>query len=166
MHKRLEVDLRGVRETADSDDGGGVGQSAIAVQTIEHVGRRASSRPVAKSIERGQGRKNKGQSVEESARTSFPSGQIEDNRQRVNMGTSVERRASDEHHSAALQTLFELAPRHESKAFDLIRRRNSVGNERTRRRLGAGELDTRYDEEREARAIAYGSRSGRNVRRG
>lgn len=159
VHKRLEVDLRGVRETTDYDEAGGVGQSAIAVQTIGHDGKRASSRPTVESIERGQG-------VGESARIPFPRGQIENNRLRANRETSVGRRVSDEQHAAALQTLFELAPRHESKAFDLIRRRNSMDNERPRRRFGPGKRDTRDEEEREAQVITYGSRSGRNGKKG
>lgn len=167
VHKRLEVDLRGVREPPDYDEAERIRESAIGVQTFDKGGQRAPSRQLVAGLARAQS-KGRGQSLENYKRTSYSKDQIQDDTLRAGRAASSGRRDSDECRSgAALRTLFELAPRHGSRTFDLERRRNSVGEERNRRSAGAGERverDKRDDGEGEERTISYKLRCGRKGR--
>lgn len=145
IHKRLEVDLRGIREPPDYEAVEAVGQSAVEVQTLPNTGHHHQrsrdgvnplDREQVKGHIRGQASKRK-----DSAQISYPGGRTREIRgmSASSVPASSSRRGGDRRHTSQVNPLFELAPKHESNAFELLRR-DSSGAGKNRRRVGRGGL--------------------------
>lgn len=119
IHRRLEVDLQGVRETPEYDHGA-TDHREIEIQTLGRAGKRPISRAAQDHHERIETRVTS-RALDTSERISVQRGRECDERSRPPRPSS---RAAPSHqtaNSAPLDTLLALAPNRESRPFNLNR---------------------------------------------